>query len=154
MTTLLLLDYANLLDALTRISDNTTTARIYQPPSNPGNSYTNTYKLPNTATAQDLANKLTALAVDLDNDILYGASASSPLTIDTGAGGVSITGNVLTVKFTSGDPSTYLTSGSFIKFSGFKSNGSAQDLAGIHTVATVSSTQFTVNLTGTFAAVS
>ena len=135
MIRLLLNDYAHLLDALDRVTTASTTAFI-------GNgTYVNTYKLPNTATASDLASKITLVAAAIDEDIFYGEdSGSSPLNLDTSSAAIITTG-VCTLTFTAGTPSSYVSAGDKIYLAGFSPVSGT--LNGLQTVATSGATTIT-----------
>lgn len=87
----LLQDYAYLLNALDRVTTTTTSAFISY------GTYVTDYGLSNSATASQLATQLTALATEIDEDILYAADSptNEPLNIDTAA--TTLTNNVLTI---------------------------------------------------------
>lgn len=132
MLTLMLQDYMILLGAIDNIGESGSIIDDQD--------YVETLGLPITASAASLRDNLIALAVKLDEDIVY-SSPTGPLVI----GSAAITGTICTITFSSGDPTQYLESGSLIFLTGFSPASGTLD--GVQTIASVTSTEITFNTT-------
>lgn len=99
--------------------------------------YLNTLKLSLSISADELRTKLIALTEKLDADILL-VGTGAPLTIDpVFATGIQVTGQAVTIQFSSGNPTQYISIGDKIKLSGFTmASGS---INGVQTVTSVTS---------------
>jgi len=107
--------------------------------------YVETLKLPITASASELRTNLIALAAKLDFDIKYAdetTPGSYPLDIST----VSVTSNVVTITFSTGDPTDYFIIGSKIEISGF-SDSATNSLDGTYSLSAVTATTISFNKT-------
>ncbi len=140
LNNLVLLDYNNTLEQI-------------QNTANAGSSiisdsdYVSSLSLPSSATPQQLQLNLIALSSKLDTNILLANDTGSgaPLTIsaiDIVNNTATPDSNVVTITFSSGDPSDYWISGSHIYLNNFP-NGEAGSLNGLQTITSVTSTTIT-----------
>jgi len=138
MTPMMIQDFLYMLVNLDNITDTTTTARISD-----GN-YTNTLKLPITASATELRTNLISLCSKLDNDIFIADQAAvAPLQISSAV----ISSGVCTVTFSSGDPTQYWLANSKVFLAGFAP--ATGTLNGAQTLVTVTSTTIAFNTSAT-----
>lgn len=108
---LVLQDFARVLNVLDNLENTSlTSARIND------RNYVGTLLLPITASASTLRTNLIALAVKLDNDILYADQGTvAPLQIST----IGLNSGIATITFSSGTVTDYFVSGSKIYLEGF-----------------------------------
>lgn len=139
MINLILRDYTRLLDTLDNLENTPlTSARIND------KNYVQTLGVTLNSSPSDLRTSLISLAAKLDNDIfLADQGGVTPLQISTAA----IASGTLTITFTGGDPSTYMTPGSRIFLAGF--SPATGTLNGAQTVVTTTATTITINTTAT-----
>ena len=107
--------------------------------------YVLSLQLPITASASELRTNLIALASKLDGDLVY-ADESSPGSYPLNTSAVSVTSNVVTITFSSGDPRNYVSAGSKIEVSGF-ADSAAASLDGTFTLTSVTATTISYNKT-------
>jgi hypothetical protein len=136
---LMIRDFDNVLLALDEVSTNTSASLI-----NDGD-YVSTLNLQINASPQELRTNLISLASKIDADILYASTTSSaPLGLGGGSS-ISVSTNVATITFDSGDATDYFVSGSRINLTNF--SGGASVVNGPQTVASVTSSTVTFNIT-------
>ena len=107
------------------------------------NYYAN-YALALSASGNSISNNLTNLATQIDNNLLYGNSTGSgaPLTISTIAMNL---GGTVTVNFSSGNPSLYISPNDYIQFNNLQSTLTTTS----ETITSVSAANPTVITTST-----
>jgi len=109
--------------------------------------YASTLFLPITASASELRLNLIALASKLDMDIRY-ADESAPGSYPLDISAVSVTSNVVTITFSSGDPTDFFVTGSKVEVSGF-SDSAVASLDGTFSLTAVTPTTISYNKTAT-----
>lgn len=139
---LIVKDIVNVLGALDDIASSATLI-------DDGN-YLQTLIVDSSTSAADIRANLLDLTEKLDQDILYAndTGTGAPLNIDT----ANITGTTLTINFSSGTATDYLSPGSEIEIEGF-TDSATDSLDGTYTVVTVGASSITMATTGATGAV-
>jgi hypothetical protein len=137
LLTLLLQDFSQVLGNLDNI--NQTGSLITD-----GN-YVSTLNLPITSSASELRLKLIALAAKLDADLKFAdEAAAGSYPLNTSA--VNVTSNVVTITFSSGNPTSYFVVGSNLEITGF-TDSAAGSLDGTYSLTAVTPTTISFNKT-------
>lgn len=151
LSSLIAQDFNNLLLALDNAgADNEfTTAGIFNPTSAgwPSGGFVNNFTVPVSIDGASLRTQMIALGAAIDEAILYGndTGTGAPLNISS----ASVTSNVVTVTFSSGAPSSYLSPGDKIYLTGFTAatTPETEEINSIHTILTAGATTITFAVT-------
>lgn len=137
-------DFNNVLGALDDIAEYATVDTNAAGYLIDNKNYVNTLKLLKTSSADELRSFLIALASKIDNDIYLAndTATNAPLNTD-GAASTIGAANLVTIVFSAGNPSQYISSGDKIILSGFTLSSAPETINSIQTVLTVSATAIT-----------